>query len=142
MNCRAVYREAKLSRIIRDTLEQTQYTCLICKQPYPYSDILKHQKECNLAGVACVLECREDLLLFGSVGVRDHFKADCTKINLRCNRCKGAETRLTIDQHDCVSALLTKIKTQDETITALNKIVKSLIIESALTNQKMGALET
>jgi hypothetical protein len=80
-------------------------------------------------------------VLNGSAGVRDHFKTDCTKINMRCNRCNGAETRLTLDQHDCVSALLSKIKIQDETITALKEKVESLVDESAVTNQKMSALE-
>jgi len=56
---------------------------------------------------------------------------ECTKVNLLCQLCKGEETLLTQSQHDCVVALLARLKLQDEEVKMLRETNEKLTKEVA-----------
>ena len=83
-----------------NTLNETQFTCQKCNQPYRYEQAAAHFKTCKSPNFEC--ECG---LQFSENELNKHLEEECKEVEGQCETCARTMKRHEIQNHDCVEGL-------------------------------------
>ena len=93
-----------------EILNDQSFKCTHCKKIFKYNKAFEHFADCTAPITRCVLECGDEQQFKGPGFVKAHFESTCTKIHFLCDECDGVETRATMENHECMSGILQKVK--------------------------------